>query len=160
MPISIADQLRAIADQLDGAAVAEPAKGEPAVPENWVRIRPPFPRNEKYRDYPDPRFVSNHAGVPVETITGYASSAQELWYSPHFNYKTQGGRLMMLGDRLNALLKQDGPAAYPRILDEMAFPVDYADPATYVPPAEPGSPDDPWISRPPPTTDVPIGNDG
>lgn len=120
----IAAQLRAIADQLEGkpAAVAET---EPTLAANWVRVHPPYPRAEKFRDYPDPRFVSNAAGVPVTTILGYASSAQELWGCKHFDYRTQGGRLMQLGDAYNARLVANGQSAYPGILDELAFSADY-----------------------------------
>lgn len=148
---SIADQLRAIADQIDGNAAkpssAEPSASEPAIPENWVRIRPTYPRVVAYRDYPDPQFVSSYDGSPVTTITGYASSAQELWHSPHFDYKMQGGRLFDIGTAFNEMLKTDGPAAYPKILDRMAFPLDYADPANDTPPLKPGE-RDPWISSP------------
>lgn len=103
------------------------APGEPQIAENWVRVRPPYPKGVKYRDYPNPKFVSSATGAPVETILGYASSAQNLWNCPHFDYNSQGGRLIQLSAVHGARLQKEGTSAYPGILDEVAFPNDYSE---------------------------------
>ncbi len=144
--MTVAEQLRALADQLDAQSGVLTAL--PAVAPNWVRVTPPFPKGDKYRDYPDPQFVSNGQGDRVETITGYASAAQNLWHCPWFDTNRQGGRLNLLGDADNKLLKEQGLAAAPRILDQLAFPNDYvekvpADTGTWVSGGQPGFEDVP-----------------
>ena len=143
------DQIRAILDQMDAqAGVLTAAPDEPALAAKWVRIRPPFPRGAKYRDYPDPRFVPNFEGKPIDTITGYASSIQgPAWNCNYFDYRSQGGVLMLMGD--NPFVRQ-GPSGYPQAIDQLAFPHDYRDPKIAVPEVTPNSANDPWISHPTP----------
>lgn len=127
MDKSDADLLREIAGRMDGSGSAtEGVVIGPGVAPGWVRMTPPIPHGAAYRDYPDPAKVMNYEDQPVTTITGYANMIQEKWNCPHYDYRTQGGRLFDLGSRFNAMIQTEGAAAFPRVLDEMAFPADYA----------------------------------
>lgn len=140
----IAARISALESELSALKLARSSGDVSGVsaPDGWVRVWSPYPRGAKSRDYPDPARIMNYEGKPVATITGYANQVQENWNCSHFDYRSQGGRLMQLGDRLDAVLAKEGSSAYPKVLDEMAFPDDYVDPAT----AKPPSADDKWVS--------------
>lgn len=119
---SIADQLRAIANQLD-ATVTSPVAG--AAPPDHVEVRPTGVHGAgKVRYYPDPAKVMNYAGQPVQTLPGYASQAQEVWRSPHFDMQRHGGLLYA------GFVLVSGPAEFPAALDKLAYPDDWKDQAT------------------------------
>lgn len=115
-------QLRAIADQLDGAAASAPP---PATPPNMVAVRPTGPLGQgKTRLYPNPDAVMNYAGQPVETIGGYASQIQENWGSTHFDFRTQAGLLYIIPTGTWQAVAP-GRAGFPEVLDRMAYPRDW-----------------------------------
>jgi hypothetical protein len=128
MKSTIPNELRAIADRMDANAALD----NPVLPANWVRIHTPFPRGRPYRDYPDPQFVLGADGRRVDTLTAYATAAQDVWLCPHFDAKRDRELLTDVGNYNNSLIARDGIAAYPKILDRLSFPNDYLDPS-YVP---------------------------
>lgn len=118
----LAAQLRAIADQLDGAAASAPP---PAAPPNMVIVRPTGPRGVgKTRMWPDPNAVLNYAGQPVETITGYASQINANWGSTHFDFASQAGLIYLITDGMRQAVKP-GRDGFPELLDRLAYPKDW-----------------------------------
>lgn len=116
---SIADQLRAIADQLDGKVV-EDFPQKPGL----VAVRPTGPLGQGVtRWYPDP----NSIGLPEGcNLLGYASVISGMINEdgqPYQNPNTLG-LYFMAGDTINRLAAQ-GWAKFPEAVDRMAHPQDW-----------------------------------